>query len=118
MKTLDEMKAIAKGEICPDCEHAYIEHSIECGCEIWGCSCSSNHPQATRKALSDAIQQIAQLEEENGVLCNTISLLKNENERMMKLAHDYITAYEKLAFGDAPPTTPEDTLASDTQEQS
>ena len=44
--------------------------------------------------------EVAQLESENAVLRNTISLLKNENERMMKLAHDYITAYEKLAFGE------------------
>ena len=42
--------------------------------------------------------EVAKLEEENAVLRNAISLLKNENERMMKLAHDYIAAYEKLAF--------------------
>ena len=39
--------------------------------------------------------QVAQLEEENGAL--------------RKLAHDYITAYEELAFGDA--------LLADTQEE-
>ena len=46
------------------------------------------------------LNEYTQLEAENDVLRNTISLLKNENERMMKLAHDYITAYEKLAFGE------------------
>ena len=33
-------------------------------------------------------------------VCEENAKLKNENERMMKLAHDYIAAYEKLAFGD------------------
>ena len=51
-------------------------------------------------SLAWALEDKAQLEAENDVLRNTISLLKNENERMMKLAHDYITAYEKLAFGE------------------
>ena len=31
-----------------------------------------------------------------------IDQLKVKNEALMKLAHDYIQAYEKLAFGDNP----------------
>ena len=34
--------------------------------------------------------------------------LKEEIEALRKLAHDYIQAYEKLAFGDAPTTGGED----------
>ena len=49
----------------------------------------------------EAQGHINELEGENAAL-------KREKERMMKLAHDYITAYEKLAFGDA--------LLADTQE--
>ena len=30
-----------------------------------------------------------------------ITKLESENEALMNLAHDYIQAYEKLAFGDA-----------------
>ena len=48
--------------------------------------------------IAELSDEIATLQAEADVLRNTISLLKNENERMMKLAHDYITAYEKLAF--------------------
>lgn len=29
-----------------------------------------------------------------------LNQLEEDKERMMKLAHEYITAYEKLAFGD------------------
>ena len=62
------------------------------------------YPKSAIRAVAGWIEQRAkqavQLEAENDVLRNTISLLKNENERMMKLAHDYITAYEKLAFGE------------------
>ena len=58
--------------------------------------------------IAELSDEIATLQAEADVFRNTISLLKNENERMMKLAHDYITAYEKLAFSD---------VVTDTQER-
>jgi len=57
--TLDELKEIEAGEFCPSCGHPFIDHSIEVGCV--NCACESNHPRATRLALSDAIQQIERL---------------------------------------------------------
>ena len=70
--------------------------------------------------MDEVIEGVAHLEAENDVLRNTVSLLKNENERMTKLAHDYIEAYEKLAFGEKPftgGTTPAYFSAQNKEEQ-
>ena len=45
--------------------------------------------------------QLNKLEASRKGLKTENATLKREKERMMRLAHDYITAYEKLAFGDA-----------------
>ena len=50
---------------------------------------------------------------ELSALVDEVTQLEDEIEGLRKLAHDYIQAYEKLAFGDAPLTTPEDTPISD-----
>ena len=56
--TLDELKQIEEGAICPECGHAFVHHSMQSGCAH--CECKLNHYKATRLALSNAIEQIEQ----------------------------------------------------------
>ncbi len=60
MKLIDELKQIDDAEFCVDCGHAFIDHSIELGCV--NCECKTNHNKAMRRALSNAIERITQLE--------------------------------------------------------
>ena len=43
---------------------------------------------------------LALAEEQIRILRKSIAKLKEENERLRALADEYITAYEKLAFGE------------------
>ena len=74
-------------------------------------------PHEMRNLVSARDRVIRQLKAKNRSLKNNLKVIQTTNDELRNtvkslraLAHDYITAYEKLTFGDA---TPEDTPISD-----
>ena len=64
----------------------------ECRCE--GCGLPNEYCFMLQKGMCGTNAELSKA-------WDKIEKLKAEKEALMKLAHDYIQAYEKLAFGDA-----------------
>ena len=61
----------------------------------------NNKPLSGEQVVDNLAQLEEELEERNmTILAQTCDSLKAKNEALRKLAHDYIQAYEKLAFGE------------------